>query len=494
MVYKEKEIMKGKKLLLLLFITVCALIAIYFIVKAIPDTKDPGSETTTAVTASIPLVSKAGIDVMKIRVVNQYGDETYLKDENMVWVAQRDQTAIINDTVLNRMALFGSNIYGITKVQESKDNLSIYGLDAPAQTITITYSDGSEVIFYIGMQNQVTREYYFMVENLDGVYTVETVLPGYFNFSFSDLIMYADIMIPKGTDELLEMSIAYEDNDWHLIRYEEGSPHDVSGTRAWFMLGVFENEVAVDTTYLEAIQTWFTSLELNVCEVYTATDVQLEEHGLVPGKEKGCLYYSWNDTVSAAATGKEYSEKIWLGNKTEDGLYYYVRPDDRDGIYKMLAENIDALLAYEEEMLLQKYISVINIDTVDSYSISMGDINYSASVTGVGDAGAKTYTHYHNNKALEGAASKSFYAALIGVYAEKGYIVKEQPTGKPVLTITFNRNTEELPVYEVAFYEHSVSYYKVAVNGELSYLVNARDYKTLNETITSFMANIPYAE
>ena len=160
----------------------------------------------------------------------------------------------------------------------------------------------------------------------------------------------------------------------------------------------------------------------------------------------------------------------------------------------MLAENIDALLAYEEETLLQKYISVINIDTVDSYSISMGDINYSAGVTGVGEVGARTYTHYHNDKALEVDASKSLYSALIGVYAEKGYIVKEQPTGKPVLTITFNRNTESLPVYEVSFYEYSVSYYKVAVNGELSYLVNARDFKALKETIIGFMTDIPYAE
>ncbi len=485
--------MKGKKLLLLLAIVICALVAIYFIVKAIPDTEDPGTETTT-VTATIPLVSKASIDVTKIRVINQYGDETYLRDENLSWTAERDQTSIINDTVLNRMATFGSSIYGITKVQESKNNLSIYGLDDPTQTITITYSDGSEVIFHIGMQNQVTREYYFMTDGVDGIYTVEAILSGYFNFSFNDLIMYADIMIPTETDELQEMSISYDDNDWHLIRYEEGSPHDVSGTRAWFMLGIFENEVAVDTTYLEAIQTWFTVLGLDFCEVYVATDAQLEEHGLAPGKEKGCLYYRYVDTASEAATGAEYSEKIWLGNKTEDGLYYYVRPDNRDGIYKMLAENIDALLAYEEEMLLQKYISVINIDTVDSYSISMGDINYSASITGVGEVGAKTYTHYHNNKALEVDASKSFYSALIGVYAEKGYIVKEQPTGKPVLTITFNRNTENLPVYKVDFYEHSVSYYKVAVNGELSYLVNARDFKTLNETITSFTADIPYAE
>lgn len=486
--------MKGKKLLLLLAIIICLLVAVYFIVKAIPDTEDPGSETTTEVTASIPLISEASANVTKIRVVNQYGDETYLRDSNLAWTSKKDPTAIINDTVLNRMASYGSIVYGITKVQESKDNLGIYGLDNPRQTITITYSDSDDLSFYIGMQNQVTREYYFMADGVDGVYTVETSFPGYFNFSFNDLIMYADITVPTATNELQEMAIDYEDNKWHIIRYDEGSPYDVSGVRAWFLLDLFENEVAIDTTNLEDIQTYFTLMELNFCEVYSAPDETLKEYGLEKGNEKGSLYYKYNNTSSGISTGTAYSEKIWLGNKSEDGLYYYVRPDGRDGIYKMLAENIDGLIAYDAETLLQKYISVVNIDTIESYSIEADGKTYNASVKGSGEDGNRTYTHYHNDKALESKSASSFYSSLISVYAEKGYASKEKPVGAPVLTITFNRNTENLPVYEVAFYEHSVSYYKVAVNGEISYLVNARDYKALKENISGFISDIPYAE
>ena len=206
------------------------------------------------------------------------------------------------------------------------------------------------------------------------------------------------------------------------------------------------------------------------------------------------MYYRFTDTASENATGEDVIEKIWLGNKTEDGEYYYVKPDGRTGIYKMEAEAIDALLVYNAETLLQKYISVVNIDTIESYSIKMGDMSYEANVIGEGEIDNRKYTHYHNGKALESKSASSFYSSLISVYAEKGYAAKEDPVGKPVLTITFNRNTENIPVYKVEFYEYSVSYYKVAVNGEISYLANARDYKSLVESITNFMAAIPYAE
>lgn len=486
--------MKGKKLLVPLLICVCALIALYFGIKAIPDNSGNEVETTTA-SATIPLITRSGGDVVKVNVVNQYGEETYIRREDTTWAAESDLTAYINDTVINRMASYGSEIYGVVKVQDTLDNLDMYGLDNPAQIITITYSDETAVKLYFGMQNQVTREYYFMTDAVEGVYTVASHMPGYFNFSFSDVIMYIDIDVPSETSELQEMSISYEgSNKWHLIRYEEGSQYDVSGVRAWFLMDLFEHEMAIDTTLLEALQTYFTVVCLNFCEVYSATDEELAACGLTRGEEKGHLYYRFIDETAESVANPEVIEKIWLGNKTEDGEYYYVRPDGRDGIYKMLAENIDALLKYSEETLLQKYISIVNIDTVDSYSIKMGDVSFEANVVGEGGYDNRKYTHYHNGKAIEAKSASSFYTSLISVYAEKGYASKEEPEGEPVLTIVFNRNTDNIPVYKVEFYEYSVSYYKVAINGEISYLANTRDYKTLVEAITNFTASIPYAE
>ena len=188
------------------------------------------------------------------------------------------------------------------------------------------------------------------------------------------------------------------------------------------------------------------------------------------------------------------SVKLWLGNPTEDGMYYYVQPADRDGIYMIEAEFIDPLLANTNEDLLQKYVSVVNIGTVDSIEIKMGDISYRSVVKNEGTADAPAYYHYHNDKKINKEKGSEFFTTLIGIYAEKALLKKEQPSGKELLRITFNRNTDIIPVYEVSFYEYSVNYYKVAINGEVSYLANTRDYKALVEAITSFVNNIPYAQ
>ncbi|MBQ9765541.1 MAG: DUF4340 domain-containing protein [Lachnospiraceae bacterium] len=487
--------MKNKKFLLLMAIVVCALVAGYFIVKAIPSNDNTTGETTSTDTTeaakpTIPLIEENYENVVKIRLINEYGDEIYFKNEEGTWVSDRDLTAYLNPEILNRMAIYGSSLFGITKVEDGENNLALFGLDNPAYTVTLTYNDDKTVTFNIGDKNLVTEEYYFMREGLEGVYTVTKAFPGYYNFGFEDIRMYEDIRIPTETPQLQEMAIGYGDQKWHIKRFDEGSVHDVSGVRAWFMLDLFEHETAIDTTNLEALQTWFTVLGLDICDIYKATAEQLETYGLADGKEKGYLYYRFAD---ADDTNIEYEEKIWLGNKTEDGEYYYVKPDGRSGVYRMLAKNIDALLVYEEEDLLQKYISVINIDTIESYSIKSKDLSYEATVQKTGTNDAPVYRHYNNGKILDKAAAGSFYADLIGIYAEKGYVAKEDATGEEVLKITFNRNTEIMPVYEVTFYEYSVSYYTVAVNGQVSYLINARDFKSLQETITAFVANIPYS-
>ena len=144
--------------------------------------------------------------------------------------------------------------------------------------------------------------------------------------------------------------------------------------------------------------------------------------------------------------------------------------------------------------MLQKYISVVNIGTIDSIEINMGDISYRSVVKNEGPADVPAYYHYHNDKKINKEKGSEFFTTLIGIYAEKALLKKEQPSGKELLSITFNRNTDIIPVYEVTFYEYSVNYSQGAINGEVSYLANTRDYKALVEAITSFMSNIPYAE
>ncbi len=488
--------MKNKKGLILLLICLVVLVGAYFAVTYISE-KANYVEPTTTVDTSITIFDIPGVEVAEIRVINSYGDTTYYLDDTKTWVARGQEEAGLAQAVLRRMAINAGGLTALGKVEETKDNLANYGLDKPQYTITVKSTSDVEKTFYIGMQNQVTTEYYMHAEGVDGIYTVASTFPGYFNFAVYELYYYEDIINTTDSGYLREMAVTYgEDISWHMIRLNYGSEYDVSGMRAWYIDNLFEHEVAVDTTLLEDIQNAFLGLTLYSCQTFTATEEELAEVGLSEDK-RGHLYFYFEEIDVMEKVTEDtftHSVKIWLGNKMEGAEYYYVQPDGRDGIYTIEAEYIEPLLANTNEDLLQKYISVVNIGTVDSIDIKMGDISYHSEVKSEGEKDAAKYYHYHDGKMLNKEKASQFFTSLIGIYAEKALLNREEPSGKELLSVTFNRNTEKIPVYEVSFYEYSVNYYKVAINGEVSYLANARDYKALVETITSFVQNIPYAE
>ena len=489
--------MKNKKALILLLACLVVLIGAYFVVTYISE-KINYVEPETTVDTTITIYNIPANEVAEIRVINSYGDVVYYPDETGTWVARGHEESGLAQQTLKRMLTNGSRLVALAKVEETKDNLAKYGLDNPRQTITIKKKDNTEEKFYIGMQNQVTTEFYIHVEGVDGIYTVPSSLPGYFNFSVNELYYFKNIDNTTETRFLREMAVEYgADISWHMVRMNEGSDYDVSGMRAWYITNLFEHEVAVDTTLLADIQEAFLDLTLFSCETFVATEAELEEAGLTPGNTRGSLYFYFEEVdVMEEVTEDTYvgSVKIWLGNKKEDGMYYYVQPDGREGIFTIEAKLIEPLLANTTEDLLQKYISIVNIGTLDSIDITMGEVAYHSEVKSEVVNDSTTYYHYHNGKKLQKEAASDLFTTLIGIYAEKALLVREEPSGKELLKITFNRNTEKIPVYEVSFYEYNINYYKVAINGEVSYLANARDYRTLMETITSFVQNIPYAE
>ena len=354
--------MKNKKVLILLLLFLVALIGVYFAVTAIPKEDNNGEQETT-VDTSIKLLEIDSFDIEEIRLVNKHGDKTYYRDENNSWKVKGDEEASIAQSLLNRMASNGGALTALSKVEDSCDNLAKYQLDNPNHTVTLKQYDGTVSTFYIGMQNQVTAEYYVYLDGTEGIYTVASSYPGFFNFGMKDLYYFEDIFTTSEITYIKEIAMEYGGESWHLVKNSEGNKYDVSGMRAWFLTGLRDEEVAADTSVLQPILNQLVEMSLYSCEVFSATEEALDEVGLAQGKCKGSLYYYFEELEEGATLTEETivgSEKIWIGNKTDDGVYYYVRPDGRDGIYKMYAVFLDKFLTVSAESLLQKYVSLIN--------------------------------------------------------------------------------------------------------------------------------------
>lgn len=66
------------------------------------------------------------------------------------------------------------------------ENLEDFGLETPANTITITTENG-ETVLYIGNQNEITNQYYLKTGDSDTVYLVGSAVATGFNKSIDEL-------------------------------------------------------------------------------------------------------------------------------------------------------------------------------------------------------------------------------------------------------------------------------------------------------------------
>lgn len=90
------------------------------------------------------------------------------------------------ETLLNK----ASAITASDEVTEY-DDLADFGLDDPANTVTLKTDSGLTTI-YIGSQNEITNEYYLKTGDSDTIYVVDSAPATGFDKSVEDLTAKAD--------------------------------------------------------------------------------------------------------------------------------------------------------------------------------------------------------------------------------------------------------------------------------------------------------------
>lgn len=141
------------------------------------------SPSPTATEAPVYYVIKAsGNDVVRFDCTYDDGSTFEInisQKENGLY----EYAAVPDDTFFGyNTSKFRSMMYTFTsltataKVEEDPEDLSIYGLEEPQFTITITFKDGSHVTMYVGSMTPVQRNYYVMTAEERIVYTVGNYL------------------------------------------------------------------------------------------------------------------------------------------------------------------------------------------------------------------------------------------------------------------------------------------------------------------------------
>lgn len=169
------------------FIGICILVvlcvAAYFGLKTYNE-KAAEKEQQEAEDKKIEAVS---IDKDKVKSFSYQveGNTITFEKEEDTWYNKDDHSINIDQDAINTMLNAVAEVTAEEKLENVED-ISEYGFDSPTNVLTFEMEDGTRTIT-IGMQNEITSEYYIMDNNSDAIYVVTTNLSATFSKSVEDV-------------------------------------------------------------------------------------------------------------------------------------------------------------------------------------------------------------------------------------------------------------------------------------------------------------------
>ena len=101
------------------------------------------------------------------------------------WSYDADQSIDIDEDVLETLLEKAADITSTEEVTEY-DNLADFGLEEPANVISLTTEEATTTI-YVGSENEVTGDYYLMLADGDTIYVVDSTVATGFNKTIENL-------------------------------------------------------------------------------------------------------------------------------------------------------------------------------------------------------------------------------------------------------------------------------------------------------------------
>lgn len=171
-------------LVILLILLILAYIGVHFYSK-----KQEEKENAEAEAEKIQVTDLEVSDITQFSYVLEGTTLSFAKN-GTEWSYDDDQSVDIDESALEVLINKAAQITATDEVTEY-DDLADFGLDDPANTVTLKTDAGLTTI-YIGSQNEITDEYYLKTGDSDTIYVVDSTTAAEFNKSVEDLTAKAD--------------------------------------------------------------------------------------------------------------------------------------------------------------------------------------------------------------------------------------------------------------------------------------------------------------
>lgn len=192
---RRKRKRKAQLARLVGLVAVCAVLAVGYAV-AVPHLSEEEAETPDT---SVPILNLTEEDVLSVSYTSSGGETVSLSYDSTAskWLNASDAGYPVTQMPISAMATAVAQITAEREIV-TPDEFSVYGLDEPSLTISVSYADGNDRVFKIGDYNEYIGYYYMCIDGAASVYTVSEDMVTAFDYTLDDLIELETL--PSGSD------------------------------------------------------------------------------------------------------------------------------------------------------------------------------------------------------------------------------------------------------------------------------------------------------
>ncbi len=231
-----------------------------------------------------------------------------------------------------------------------------YGLDSPSHTVSLSFSDGTAVSYYIGGYNKHTDEYYFNVKGETAVYSVAKGITDYCSDTYSDLIA-EDKMEEIDSESVTSITSRTKNGVITLTKgLREETVTDDSGTESknTTVFYTLKNEAGAEEELdgeegLKIVSALLSPAKLTLAD-YWLEDSEKASYGLDSPTEIIVSYDKvlevTNESSSSSVSMKQPAEyTILIGAVTSpDGAIFYMQFGGSAMVFEIDASSVSALV------------------------------------------------------------------------------------------------------------------------------------------------------
>lgn len=482
-----------------LLLALAALIGFYYWYSHRP-VKDNQQEATN----TIALATIDTTQISSMHYVMSDADLTLIL-QNGTWISKDEPGRPITQGNVTDMLRVIKDIKADRIINDKPDNLADFGLAQPKEELDVTLNDGTVTTIKIGDVAGASLGYYGMVNNDGKVYLlpieIGTALQ-YNNTQMTD-IQKAPVISETG---ITSISITNRDGEDFEIKSDASTALDNSGNNLfnWMIPKPYGPGYSADYNQIETILPNYTTFNFiknadysgkNFAKYGLDNPAATIDIGFTVTTKEALPTPELDPTTGQTVTEKDINTpsdyKFYVGNKDEDGNYY-IRVDGNDSVYTLSADTVDKMLKVDPFSLMNHYVCIPNIQTVDKVVLTTAGTTYTMDIKHDIKANADgtqtdNPTYYFNGKEADSSAFTSLYKTMVSPLYE-GELKEDVNTDNltPFLTISFHIFGDNETTVSASFLPYNDNFFIVKKDDGAHFLVDKRVIEDMAKAVSSF--------